>query len=120
MQLAIFGSVYEDLVILVAALLLFGKRFPEVATTLGRKVYQFRRGVDDLKREIAKPLRDEIEAPLREASKLASDATDSMNEHLREAAREADRAVEASIEAADAQNAKPPVPAAAEPSPPET
>lgn len=85
-MLAIFGSLSSDFLILVVALLLFGKRFPEIATTLGRKMYQFKRGLEDLKMEIAKPIRDELQAPLREASEMAKSAARSVDADVRGAA----------------------------------
>ena len=102
MPLAIIGSsVYEDLFILLVAIVLFGHKFPEVATTLGRRIYQFRRGLDDLRSEITRPIRDKIETPLREAAE--------------EARREANPSLERPPAASE-----PPVPAAPEAPPPET
>lgn len=44
----------EWLVILIVALLLFGKRLPEVMRSLGRSVTEFKRGMNDLQEEIQK------------------------------------------------------------------
>jgi Sec-independent protein translocase protein TatA len=80
---ALIGSFYEDLFILLVALLLFGKRFPEVATTLGRKLYQLRRGMDELRAEISRPIRDEIERPLRDAANEARSAVTDADAQIR-------------------------------------
>ena len=53
-MLAIFGSGgYEWLVILIVALLLFGRRLPEVMRSMGRGVSEFKKGVHDVQDEIA-------------------------------------------------------------------
>ena len=49
-----FGSVGwpELLVILVIALVIFGKRLPEVARSLGRSLTEFKKGMNETKDEI--------------------------------------------------------------------
>lgn len=42
----------ELLVILVVGLLIFGRRLPEVGRAVGKTVTQFRRGLDEFKREM--------------------------------------------------------------------
>lgn len=49
--LAFIGT-WEITVVLVVGLLLFGRRLPEVGKQLGRTIVEFRRGLNDLKREI--------------------------------------------------------------------
>ena len=49
----------EIIVILVVALLLFGKRLPEVARSMGKGIVEFKRGLrnveDDIERESTRP-----------------------------------------------------------------
>jgi sec-independent protein translocase protein TatA len=51
-----FGSVGwpEMLVILVIALLIFGKRLPEVARSLGKSLNEFKKGMNETKEDIEK------------------------------------------------------------------
>ena len=53
-----FGSVGwpELLVILVIALVIFGKRLPEVARSLGRSLTEFKKGMNETKDEIEKKI----------------------------------------------------------------
>ncbi len=79
-MLAFFGSPgpYELLIVGIIALLLFGKRLPEVARSLGRGIVEFKKGVQGIEDEIetatynsrpanARPLppdeRDDVSAP---------------------------------------------------------
>jgi TatA/E family protein of Tat protein translocase len=56
-----FGSVGwpEMLVILVIALLIFGKRLPEVARSLGRSLNEFKKGMNETKDDIDKKMSSE-------------------------------------------------------------
>jgi sec-independent protein translocase protein TatA len=64
-----FGSIgpAELIVILIIALLIFGKRLPEIARSLGRSLNEFKKGMneaaevkDDIKKDVNK-IKDEIE-----------------------------------------------------------
>ncbi|MGB0715663.1 MAG: Sec-independent protein translocase subunit TatA/TatB [Phycisphaerae bacterium] len=44
----------EMVVILVVALLIFGRRLPEVARSMGKSIVEFKRGLNDVKDEIDK------------------------------------------------------------------
>jgi sec-independent protein translocase protein TatA len=46
------------LVILIVALLLFGKRLPEVARSMGRSIQEFKKGLNEAQREIQDGLTD--------------------------------------------------------------
>ena len=48
-----FGSGWEILVVLVVALLLFGKRLPEVMRSMGRGIVEFKKGVRGIEEEIS-------------------------------------------------------------------
>jgi sec-independent protein translocase protein TatA len=48
-MLAFFGAGgYEWIIVLIVALLLFGKRLPEVMKSMGKGVRMFKKGVDGL------------------------------------------------------------------------
>lgn len=51
----------EWVVILVVALLIFGRRMPEVARSLGKSIVEFKRGIKDVQTEI--DLQSRLEAP---------------------------------------------------------
>jgi len=52
--LALFGTIggHEWIIILIIALLLFGRRLPEVMRNLGRGIVEFKRGVRGIESEI--------------------------------------------------------------------
>ena len=65
--MAFFGGylgVPEIIVILVLALLIFGRRLPEVGRSLGRGLVEFKKGVRGLKDEL-----DEVDREVDEASR---------------------------------------------------
>jgi sec-independent protein translocase protein TatA len=50
-----FGPI-EIALIAMAALLLFGKRLPEVARSMGKGISEFKKGIKDVGKEVEKPL----------------------------------------------------------------
>ena len=61
-------SGWELLVVLIIALLLFGKRLPEVARGLGKGIVEFKKGVRGIEDEIDNP---QYEPPKEQASSSA-------------------------------------------------
>ncbi len=51
----------EWIVILLVALLLFGRRLPEVARSFGKSIVEFKKGMQDVKDDVQTPLK--IEPP---------------------------------------------------------
>jgi len=53
-QLAFFGPIgpWEIVIILVVALLIFGKRLPEVGKSLGKGIVEFKKGLKGIEDEI--------------------------------------------------------------------
>jgi len=52
----------EMLIILALAVLLFGKRLPEVARSIGKSLGDFQRGVQSIQQELHASLQEEAEA----------------------------------------------------------
>ena len=49
---------WELAIIAVIALLLFGKRLPEVGKSLGKGIVEFKRGLNDMQNEVTKPVEE--------------------------------------------------------------
>ena len=52
-------GIWEIIIILVVALLLFGRRLPEVGRSLGRGIVEFKKGLRGVEDEIEKASREE-------------------------------------------------------------
>ncbi len=81
----------EWVVIGLIALLIFGRRLPDVARSVGKSIVEFKRGIRDVKDEV--DVQSQIEPPA--ASKL---------EHKPEATKEAPPASETSKESSPASS----------------
>ena len=46
---------YEWIIILIVALLLFGRRLPEVMRSMGQGIHQFKRGLNDVQEDLKRP-----------------------------------------------------------------
>jgi sec-independent protein translocase protein TatA len=57
-----FGP-FEIALVGIAALILFGKRLPDVARSLGKGITEFKKGIKDVEDEVEKPLKDSEPEP---------------------------------------------------------
>jgi len=72
---------WEWIIILIVALLIFGKRLPDVARSVGKSLTAFKKGlkeVEEVKDEVVKEVNKVKEDVVKEA-KEASDQSDSAN-----------------------------------------
>jgi len=53
----------EWIVIAIIALLIFGRKLPEVARSMGKSIVEFKKGIKDVKDDIAKESRLESSSP---------------------------------------------------------
>ena len=73
-MLAFFGpGGYEWIVILIVALLLFGRRLPEVMRSMGQGVRQFKKGLNDVDEDIQGDMESGSDEPVREIEGKDSD-----------------------------------------------
>ena len=53
----------EWIIILIIAVLLFGKRLPEIARGMGKSLTEFKKGVKEAEHEVTRPVDDDIVSP---------------------------------------------------------
>ena len=64
----------EWIIILIIAVLLFGRRLPEIARGMGKSLTEFKKGIKEAEHEVTKPVDDDI---LRAGGPGEEDTTDS-------------------------------------------
>lgn len=76
--IAIFGWLgpWEIIAILIVALLLFGRRLPEVARSMGQAVVQFKSGLSEVEQTVNDAGSKQIDPPKDSASTSASTSTE--------------------------------------------
>ncbi len=57
---------YEWIIILVVAVLIFGRRLPEIARGMGKSLTEFKKGVSEAQNEVTKTVDEDI-SPIEEA-----------------------------------------------------
>lgn len=64
---------FEWLVILVVAVLLFGRRLPDIARSMGKSITEFKKGIKEAQNDITKA------ADVEETKRQITDATNEVN-----------------------------------------
>lgn len=74
--LAFFGGIgwQELLIVLIIALLIFGRRLPEVGKSLGKGIVEFKKGLKGIEDEMDEVDRDIDTASRKDPAQLESDA----------------------------------------------
>jgi sec-independent protein translocase protein TatA len=55
---------FEIIVILILVLILYGKRLPEITRALGKAYREFRKNIDDVKRDFQEQIENIADAPM--------------------------------------------------------
>ena len=78
--LAVFGlpGGYEMIIVLIVALLIFGRRLPDVARSVGKSIVEFKKGIKDVKDDIDHEVR--LESKPKDSSSTV-DKTAATNSH---------------------------------------
>lgn len=76
----------EWIIILIVALLIFGKRLPEVMKSMGRGIVEFKKGVkgveDDVEDAVEKKP-EKLETPKHRADKIETDKKEHINNEMK-------------------------------------
>jgi sec-independent protein translocase protein TatA len=88
MVLAFIGGIGfpELMIILIVALLLFGRRLPEVARSLGRGIVEFKRGMSGIEDDIEKEIDKNASTPKKAAHLESAPAETRLEETQKEPA----------------------------------
>ncbi len=73
----------EWIIILIVALLIFGKRLPEVKKSMGRGIVEFKKGVKGVEDEVETSINkkpDKLETPKRKDNEIKTEDTNHIKE----------------------------------------
>ena len=66
----------ELLVILVIAVLIFGRRLPEIAKGMGKSLTEFKKGINEAKNDVTDAVEEDISSPVDTTPEQTEDKAD--------------------------------------------
>lgn len=66
----------ELLVILVIAVLIFGRRLPEIAKGMGKSLTEFKKGINEAKNDVTSAVEEDIDSPVDTSATETEEKTD--------------------------------------------